>query len=182
MRLQIFLILVLALTLPGLFCSYADNSNVDGFNIDGSYADEDEEKKVIPIAFLEAEHGEELDRADFVMRYKFLKTTGREWADTDYEEREEFLTSWYEDLDRDKKKGAELTKLEIEQQEEIDAQLEAERLVKEERERARKEGEEQRAMEEAEMKMAFEESIQERKERIEELKRKQRKCHEGECD
>ncbi len=47
---------------------------------------------------LTAEHGPQLQSADFPIRYKFEKETGRKWADTTYSQREAFLTDWHKQL------------------------------------------------------------------------------------
>ncbi len=101
-------------------------------------------------ALIKAEHGEDLTRADFPVRYKFLQRTGIEWQSSTYEQREDFLTKWYEELEVKNKAQAELDQAEKEEEMEVAAQkkAEADELLAREQERLMDERLEEQAREE----------------------------------
>ena len=74
-------IIVLTITISFLFIS-------------GGFATEEE---------LQAEHGQELTKASFIMRYKFHKDTGVDWKESSYEERMKFLEEWHNNLSNEAK-------------------------------------------------------------------------------
>ena len=137
-----------------------------------SYADD----KEIDVEQLQAQHGEELMSVPFVMRYKFLKASGREWEDSSFDERLDFLNGWYSELNQDKEKVAAEAKAQSTQEKEETRQKKDEQRSKKEKakQEARAKKEEQQ-QEEAEQK-AFEKEVKERKQAIKELKEKQRRC------
>lgn len=50
-----------------------------------------------------SEHGKDLMRANFAIRYSFAKTTHKDWFHSTYIERKEFLTKWYQQQAREAK-------------------------------------------------------------------------------
>ncbi len=51
-----------------------------------------------------SEHGQDLTRATFLVRYNFSKTYGKDWTASSYAERKTFLTDWHRKLMADEKK------------------------------------------------------------------------------
>lgn len=51
------------------------------------------------IKFLESQHGKNLDKADFIVRYKFEQKTKKSWDESTYDDRLEFLEIWHDDLE-----------------------------------------------------------------------------------
>ena len=91
---------------------------------------------------LAAEHGKDLSKASFVVRYKFQKTTGVAWTKATYAQRRIFLEKWYADLEAERKRAAE----EVAKKQEAQKQLledEKEKQVAE-KVRLRKKAEEER--------------------------------------
>ena len=123
---------------------------------------------------LQAEHGEDLNKAPFVMRYKFEQSTGVNWYTSTYGQRKGFLEQWYKAQADNAKKEAQAAKLKQKQDRE-----EARRKRNEERkqqqyleDQARQER--QKKKEEEEEKEHFADIVRENKEHVDDMRRDQR--------
>ena len=78
-----------------------------------------------------SEHGKDLTRAAFLLRYNFSKIYHKDWTQSTYADRKKFLTNWYSKLMLEEKKSK------IVKKEEVRLALEKQKAKNEERKNER---------------------------------------------
>lgn len=122
---------------------------------------------------LEANHGKDLTKADFVVRYKFQKTTGIDWKQSTLAQRKTFLEKWYADLDKDKKLAAAKAKKEKEIEKVAAAEKKEDKQKEKDRLKRLKAIEKRVRDEEKARDKEFKETVDERDKQLKELRRQQ---------
>ncbi len=122
---------------------------------------------------LQAEHGENLDKASFPIRFKFQKSTGMVWKESSYEDRKSFLEGYYNQLADEDKAKRDTERQELQEQREIDqVKRDADREIKEKvkaRADAKKEAEKKKDAE----KKRFDQYVKEKQKEVDELRKTQ---------
>lgn len=123
---------------------------------------------------LGAEHGVELDKASYAIRYAFYKATGTAWPKSEYEDRKKFLENWYDGIEQEQQLAQQQQKQQEEMEKQEQEQKKQEKRQEQEKIKRRQELKEREKKQERERQKRFDDKIRDRQRRIDEFRRNQR--------